>query len=516
MSRWFLRTSILTLSLLFLHAASDAQAFTDLLLGKQATFVDKTNPKQDSAKFNYAKDPALYSLQSPLCPAVSKLQILTSNGRYAETTLDCTKWKTTGSGFRYSAKPGGPGGVRSIVYSLGRLNVRVQDAPYSTNPVTGPISFVETRFGVGATSYCGRFQAPPSTFKVNSAGKIVIKGPSVPCQGVCGDGFLEANEQCDDGNTVGGDCCDATCSFEVAGSACADDANLCTDDVCDGAGACTHASNTVACDDHSGCTQNDACSGGTCTGELLPPWVNEFDYDSNDGFPNYDYDEFVEIAGPAGTDLSGYRVLAVEGAGPQCSTGFFVNAGDAHFDLAIPDGAVLADDTGTGIGFYTVCFAHTSLNVVAAGKCDVVLPAPFSDSNLKNGSLLNGDEWSCPDGILVLDPDDNMVDAISYEGTVANAGLYGPFFHVTPYVAERDEGWLAGVSIIKTTSTLARATSATEWKDPSELGPIICDGQIGFFCPTLTRSPGAKNAGQNLACGSPCAAFLDAPAGLLD
>lgn len=32
--------------------------------------------------------------------------------------------------------------------------------------------------------------------------------------GVCGNGVLEGDEECDDGNTVGGDCCDATCHFE--------------------------------------------------------------------------------------------------------------------------------------------------------------------------------------------------------------------------------------------------------------------------------------------------------------
>jgi len=288
---------------------------------------------------------------------------------------------------------------------------------------------------------------------------------------------------------------------------------VCTDDVCDGAGACTHAPNSAPCDDRNGCTSNDVCSGGSCAGTLLSPWVNEFDYDSNDGFPNDDRDEFVEIAGPAGTDLSGYKVLAVEGAGPQCSTGFSVNAGDAHFIATVPNGTVLADDTGTGIGFFVACFSNTSSKVVAAGKCDAVLTAPFNDSNLKNGHLTNADEFSCPDGILVLDPDDNLVDAISYEGTVANAGLFGPYFHVVPYRAPRDEGWLSGVSIEKTTSTLARAAGANEWRDPSELGALLCAGQIGFTCPSNTATPGTENPTQDLVCGSPCAAFLDDDAG---
>jgi len=237
--------------------------------------------------------------------------------------------------------------------------------------------------------------------------------------------------------------------------------------------------------------------------------VNEFDYDDYFGFPNDDRDEFVEIAGPAGTDLGGYKILAVEGAGPQCSTGFFVNAGDAHFIATIPNGTVLADDTGTGIGFFVACFYYTSANVVTSGKCDALLPAPFFDSNLKNGHLTNADAYSCPDGILVLDPDDNLVDAISYEGTVANAGLYGAYFHVVPYRAPRDAGWLKGVPIERTTSTLAPATSAAEWRDPSQSGLCVDQFSLVNLCPTNLATPGGENPLQNLQCGSPCRAFLD-------
>ena len=60
----------------------------------------------------------------------------------------------------------------------------------------------------------------------------VVGGPVV-----CGDHILSPGEQCDDGNTVAGDCCSATCQFE-AGS----------------------------CDDHDACTQTDVCQNGTCAG----------------------------------------------------------------------------------------------------------------------------------------------------------------------------------------------------------------------------------------------------------
>jgi hypothetical protein len=49
------------------------------------------------------------------------------------------------------------------------------------------------------------------------------------------------------------------------GTACSPDGNPCTDDVCDGNGACG-LDNNAPCDDGSVCTSNDQCSGGTCGG----------------------------------------------------------------------------------------------------------------------------------------------------------------------------------------------------------------------------------------------------------
>ena len=114
----------------------------------------------------------------------------------------------------------------------------------------------------------------------------------------CGNGTLDPDEACDDGNRVDGDCCSATCQAEPAGGAC-DDGDLCTQtDACDGSGACAGA-NPVACADDGGqcgtpaacdpatgacvtgaprdagapcddgdlCTQSDACDGaGACVG----------------------------------------------------------------------------------------------------------------------------------------------------------------------------------------------------------------------------------------------------------
>ena len=35
------------------------------------------------------------------------------------------------------------------------------------------------------------------------------------CSAVCGDGYVRLDEQCDDGNVVGGDGCSSICELEV-------------------------------------------------------------------------------------------------------------------------------------------------------------------------------------------------------------------------------------------------------------------------------------------------------------
>ena len=113
----------------------------------------------------------------------------------------------------------------------------------------------------------------------------------------CGNGTLDAGEECDDGNRADGDCCSSSCTVVAAGTAC-DDGNLCThSDTCDGSGSCVGADPVVCssasgqcgtagscdpatgacvggpapagtpCDDGDLCTQSDTCDGnGSCVG----------------------------------------------------------------------------------------------------------------------------------------------------------------------------------------------------------------------------------------------------------
>jgi len=57
---------------------------------------------------------------------------------------------------------------------------------------------------------------------------------------VCGDTVIDVGEQCDDGNTVNGDCCSSSCQYDASGAPCTDDGAICSTDRCDGTGTCLH------------------------------------------------------------------------------------------------------------------------------------------------------------------------------------------------------------------------------------------------------------------------------------
>jgi len=101
-----------------------------------------------------------------------------------------------------------------------------------------------------------------------------------PATSVCGDGTLDPGEQCDDGaaNGLPGDCCTVTCVFQAAGTACTDDGDLCTADLCDAAGTCTHP---VA--PSQSCTSPDVSMGASLRMRMLTSGGNQAHFDWGKG-----------------------------------------------------------------------------------------------------------------------------------------------------------------------------------------------------------------------------------------
>ncbi|HEV7734740.1 MAG TPA: DUF4215 domain-containing protein [Candidatus Binatia bacterium] len=550
---------LLAVAALLFAVSAHAQTPDALTGGKRLRLVDPPDPSRAQAKVTFAKGAGLETIDDPTCPSSASgafVRFSTSAETGGSLNLPCSNWSRSGSGYRYRDRSGATA-VTSARLQPGKLVVMAKGPGYAP-ALGGPVTHVEVRFTVGDRYLCGRFGAftrndtdlvvskgPTTACQVVCGDGIhegieacddgnTIDGDGCPgdCTGpgICGNGVRNTGETCDDGNLTSGDGCDANCTPTGCGNGIAttgeqcDDANAaigdgcrpnCTAEICgdtildpqeqcdDGntePGDCCSATcvfeNGSACTDGDNCTEGDVCIDGTCVGDLIAPWVNEFDYDDFSSTGVQDRDEFVEIAGPAGLDLSGYKILAIEG-NSTCLTGTLgVANGNANVTTTVPGGTVLGDDTGTGIGFLTACFANTSTNHVTAGDCDLVLPAPDANSNLANGDLLNLGT-SCPDGILVLDAGGQLVDAISYEGQVPNTGTYGPRFHVTPYNAGQDQGMKTGVSFEKTSSTLARATAASEWR----LSGACVDASLtDSACTENSDTAGVQNPGQDLHC----------------
>lgn len=88
----------------------------------------------------------------------------------------------------------------------------------------------------------------------------------------CGDAVIDAGEQCDPGPQFMG-CCNALCQLASTATTCADEGNVCTDDLCDGTGTCTHSPSAAgeACPDEGDVCTADTCDGGgACIHTPLP------------------------------------------------------------------------------------------------------------------------------------------------------------------------------------------------------------------------------------------------------
>jgi cysteine-rich repeat protein len=94
---------------------------------------------------------------------------------------------------------------------------------------------------------------------LDNDGDLLYDQTDPDCGGgaICGDGVTEGTEECDDGNTLDGDCCSSTCTFEPSGSSCDDDLFCNVGETCDGAGSCGGGS-PRDCSDGVGCTL-DSC-----------------------------------------------------------------------------------------------------------------------------------------------------------------------------------------------------------------------------------------------------------------
>ena len=128
----------------------------------------------------------------------------------------------------------------------------------------------------------------------------------------------------------------------------------------------------------------------------ITPWINEFHYDNS----GTDRNEFVEIAGTSGTNLSGWSIEAVNGSNGQVYktvnlSGSIDNEQAGYGALGFtfsslqngPDGLVLVNDLGEVVQFISYEGAIQATNGAAAGLTSTSIGVSESSSGSKRDSL---------------------------------------------------------------------------------------------------------------------------------
>jgi predicted extracellular nuclease/2',3'-cyclic-nucleotide 2'-phosphodiesterase (5'-nucleotidase family) len=148
-------------------------------------------------------------------------------------------------------------------------------------------------------------------------------------------------------------------------------------------------------------------------------WINEFHYD-NEGT---DVGEFIEIAGPAGTDLTGWTIVLYNGANGQ------------SYNTASLDGVTLTGVVN-GVGFWSVSYP------------------------------VNGIQNGAPDGIALVDNTGAVVEFLSYEGSFT--AVDGPALGLTSTDIGAAEGVATPVGFsLQRTGDGRTAADFTGWSDPA-------------------------------------------------
>jgi hypothetical protein len=213
---------------------------------------------------------------------------------------------------------------------------------------SGAVVASDDNSGNGLTSRITGFSLPSTgtyfiettSFQLDALGTYDVS--LVVCNGACcGDGIIQAGEQCDDGNGVGGDCCSSTCQTEPNGSPCNDGIFCNGSDTCsagscsvhpgigcpvaDGDADCSESCNESAnnctapdpngsaCNDGQFCNGADTCSAGACSIHVGDPCTGP----DGDADCKESCDEIVDVCG------------TFDPQGSPCNDGLFCNGADS-------------------------------------------------------------------------------------------------------------------------------------------------------------------------------------------
>ncbi|MBB3020168.1 hypothetical protein FHR70_003249 [Microvirga lupini] len=193
-------------------------------------------------------------------------------------------------------------------------------------------------------------------------------------------------------------------------------------------------------------------------------WINEFHYDN----VGTDSGEFIEIAGLAGTNLTGWKIIAFNGNG---------NAPYASLDLT----GTISDATGTGHGFFS--FTASQFTPVTGS----------STVSFQNGGSASTPE---PDGFALVDQDGKIVEFISYEGAAGQvmAVIYNEVAYTSTRIDVIEDGTGAVGGSIQRAGTGRTSSDFNTWTVASTNTSNSLNAGQTFIAPLPTLSIAATSA----------------------
>ena len=230
------------LAVVLLALASPARAADHPIGGDKLLLRDAMDASRRKVRFRAAADPAVDPAAAGDPRTLGATLELTGgapgDGATGPLALAAAQWTGLGRpagsrGYKFFDL-GQATGVRKAFFKSGKTGGTLTVSggrgnwPYAVTQAQGAI---DVRFAIGADVHCARF----TSYDVNVPGRVVAHFAPAPAAcappptttttttlpGTCGNGTAEGSEECDDGNTTGGDGCSATCQLESTSALCA-------------------------------------------------------------------------------------------------------------------------------------------------------------------------------------------------------------------------------------------------------------------------------------------------------
>ena len=249
------------------------------------------------------------------------------------------------------------------------------------------------------------------------------------------------------------------------------------------------------------------------------PWINELHYDNIGN----DVGEFVEVAGPSGTDLSGWSLYAYDGAvGTTYASiplsGTLPSESGCYGTLSFPfsglqnggsDGLALVDDLGDVIEFLSYEGTLTALDGPALGLTSIEIPVSETGATPVGNSLQLGGDGDNPAEFFWQMPSADTPGTLNLNQTVPNPTVFGA-------IAARNAGpnWnsysVAAAPVIGQTMNASVNLAGTSGHTSAVVFGFDSPVQLGFAAGQILLCADLLGAGELLAApvvGGPVANF---------